>query len=316
MGPHNSKELNICMTCKVVGVDRKAEAMCFECAEPLCSDCVRDHRKNKASRNHNIQEGGSVQEDIEVFKSIKSMVSCQEHPDDEVSIECIDHMKFICRKCHFSGHMTCNVKELGKVGNVKDLDSTIKNATDILKEVHTATVSAITQEEENIKMLREKQTALKQERYIMLRNFNKLNTELERKIERFAAEEESEIEKDIAEHKYTKNEVKMNEIFIQKVVKSGNAVWIEVVNDFVMKKAKELEEKTNDLNSKKKVRRIFNFKPSEAFMTLKQMSSLGNIEIINEGGKVRPSAINNDDENLEFSSDTIEGPKVSKTSWK
>jgi hypothetical protein len=107
---------------------------------------VRDHRKNKASRNHIIQEG--TYNDLVVLKSIKSIVSCSEHPEEEVSIECKDQVKFMCRKCHFANHINCDVREVGS----EISDEYVNNVIDELKEVHAALVCARESKEEIIKI--------------------------------------------------------------------------------------------------------------------------------------------------------------------
>jgi hypothetical protein len=62
-------------------------------------------------------------------------VSCLEHPEEEVSIECKDHMKFMCRKCHFANHINCDVRELRS----EISDGSVNNVTD---EFHAAPVCA------------------------------------------------------------------------------------------------------------------------------------------------------------------------------
>jgi hypothetical protein len=312
MGGSSSKEedndSSTCMTCKVDGVEKEAGAFCMNCAESLCSDCVRDHRKNKASRNHIIQEG--TNNDLVVLKSLKSMVSCSEHQEKEVSIECKDHMKFMCRKCHFANHINCDVREIGS----EISDGSVNNVTDELKEVHAATVCARECKEEKIKTLLDKQNALKQERDLIINTFDSLNKDLENEIENLVLKEKDVLESDIDECKAHEKELNLNKEFIQKVLQTGNSVWTEVVNDAVRKKTKQLKENINVLSNKKASN--LNFKPSETFLALKQMSSLGKIEMIRESGLQTP-VVHDVEVNLNFSSDAVEDTKditsVSKT---
>ncbi|KAH3787688.1 hypothetical protein DPMN_165815 [Dreissena polymorpha] len=52
---HGSVKL-FCQPCHYVDSTNKNECngFCIECTEYLCSECIRDHRKNKTTRQHAI----------------------------------------------------------------------------------------------------------------------------------------------------------------------------------------------------------------------------------------------------------------------
>ena len=83
----------------------KVEAFCRQCAEFICSDCVRSHRRMKMFASHKVvtlqelKEGGAKA--IPLKEAPPSM--CKDH-DEQLKIYCFDCNHLICRDCIIYDH--------------------------------------------------------------------------------------------------------------------------------------------------------------------------------------------------------------------
>ena len=83
----------------------KVEAFCRQCAEFICSDCVRSHRKMKMFATHKVvtlqelKEGGAKA--IPLKETPPPM--CKDH-DERLKIYCFDCNHLICRDCVLYDH--------------------------------------------------------------------------------------------------------------------------------------------------------------------------------------------------------------------
>jgi hypothetical protein len=69
-----------------------------------------------------------------------------------------------------------------------------------------------------------KQTALKQERYLIINSFVNLNKDLENDIENLVSKEKEVLESGIDECKAHEKEMYLNKEFIKKILETGNSV--------------------------------------------------------------------------------------------
>ena len=83
----------------------KVEAFCRQCAEFICSDCVRSHRRMKTFATHKVvtlqelKEGGA--KGIPLKQAPPPM--CKDH-DEQLKIYCFDCNHLICRDCIIYDH--------------------------------------------------------------------------------------------------------------------------------------------------------------------------------------------------------------------
>ena len=88
-----SPQETLCGSCDE---SNKAEAYCEDCSSPICSDCVRSHKKYKIMKNHSI---------ISLTQSqpvAVKRVSCILHPEEVVKYYCSTCSCLVCSECLFT----------------------------------------------------------------------------------------------------------------------------------------------------------------------------------------------------------------------
>ena len=152
-----NKEIRQCDPCHFDNVKESANSFCVVCLEYLCRGCSRDHRKSKATRNHKVLSDKEMPDDPKMFKLMKSLVSCPDHPEMEVSIKCKTHEKLICTKCLVVSHRKCDeVIEISNQTAEDECSATpgaLNTLIDRLKAVHEMTVSVRHAKEQNIEQI-------------------------------------------------------------------------------------------------------------------------------------------------------------------
>ena len=126
----------------------KVEAFCRQCAEFICSDCVRSHRRMKMFASHKVvtlqelKEGGA--KEIPLKEAPPPM--CKDH-DEQLKIYCFDCNHLICRDCiiyDHAGHKSEFVKK-----SAPRYKKTLKESLVPLAKVQT-NLSAATREVEKV----------------------------------------------------------------------------------------------------------------------------------------------------------------------
>ena len=126
----------------------RVEAFCRQCAEFICSDCVRSHRKMKTFAGHRVvtlqelKEGGAKA--IPLKEAPPSM--CKDH-DEQLKIYCFDCNHLICRDCiiyDHAGHKSEFVKK-----SAPRYKKTLKQSLVPLAKIQT-NLSAATREVEKV----------------------------------------------------------------------------------------------------------------------------------------------------------------------
>ena len=100
-----------CDPCSFDSETMPATAFCTECTEYLCKTCLRDHKKNKMTRNHQVLIDNEVPISKKPFERLKSLVCCKNHPEHEVEYRCVDHKEYICSICESRYHRKCKTVE-------------------------------------------------------------------------------------------------------------------------------------------------------------------------------------------------------------
>ncbi|XP_052217178.1 uncharacterized protein LOC127835030 [Dreissena polymorpha] len=110
-----------CVPCMCNNESNSAEGFCIECTEYLCSNCCRDHMKNKITRQHVIVKQPDLPTNIEPYTVMKKLAQCEMHPDNLYEFKCADHEQLICSRCLSRYHRTCQgIEDLCESANVTD----------------------------------------------------------------------------------------------------------------------------------------------------------------------------------------------------
>ena len=126
----------------------KVEAFCRQCAEFICSDCVRSHRRMKMFATHKVvtlqelKEGGP--KGIPLKEAPPSM--CKDH-DEQLKIYCFDCNHLICRDCVISDHAGHKFEFVKK--SAPQCKKTLKESLAPLAKIQT-NISAATREVEEV----------------------------------------------------------------------------------------------------------------------------------------------------------------------
>jgi len=101
MDKAQGKVETVCEVCS----GAKVEAFCRQCAEFICCDCVRSHKKMKMFATHKVvtlqelKEGGPKEIALKTAPSSK----CKDH-DEPLKVFCFECNHLICRDCVISNH--------------------------------------------------------------------------------------------------------------------------------------------------------------------------------------------------------------------
>ena len=126
----------------------KVEAFCRQCAEFICSDCVRSHRKMKTFATHKVvtlqelKEGGA--KGIPLKEAPPPM--CKDH-DEQLKIYCFDCNHLICRDCIIRDHAGHKFEFVKK--SAPQYKKTVKESLAPLAKIQT-NISAATREVEMV----------------------------------------------------------------------------------------------------------------------------------------------------------------------
>lgn len=128
----------ICMPCSVEEKQKKGFCFCINCSEYLCKDCYEDHRKFKATREHDILKGNNLPTDVVPFQTLSLLRYCNIHSDKEIEFKCIIDKKLLCSICATTLHRKCeNIEHIGnkvkekQKGVLVSLDSTTELQTEV-----------------------------------------------------------------------------------------------------------------------------------------------------------------------------------------
>ena len=140
------KRLNHCCDpCHYVEKTVEAVGFCSECVEYLCPDCIKYHKKIKATREH-ILYTGDLPAETSSFERIKSMMKCLKHSDLNIAYLCSDHSEHICITCARESHMTCSIADITALVNREKSAEQIRR---YLSETRVSEINMIQQEIQN-----------------------------------------------------------------------------------------------------------------------------------------------------------------------
>ncbi|XP_045206414.2 uncharacterized protein LOC123558604 [Mercenaria mercenaria] len=249
-GGNNQKRK--CDPCLFDDIEENATSFCVVCVEYLCKGCARDHRRSKATRNHTVLINDEIPKDPAVFKMMKSLVSCSDHPEMEVLFKCGKHDKFICTKCLVVSHRNC--EEVKEVSNpTLHVQSSMSGNTntspsDMLQAVYDMTVSVRIAKEENIERLHLDRACITKEQSEFIESVQehllKLDEESKNEMENMLTKEHNKLEKEVAICKEIENvEIKKKEL-LNIAMNYGSTVELNVISELVTKEAEGLKYET------------------------------------------------------------------------
>ncbi|XP_045206020.1 uncharacterized protein LOC123558208 [Mercenaria mercenaria] len=141
----------LCNPCLYDDTEEGAVGFCVNCVEYLCQGCCRDHKKSKVTRHHKIIRD-NLPKDASIFRLVKEMTSCSDHPDVQVSHKCEDHNAYVCVMCIAGGHRKCeHVTELQNERNNSDIG--MMEAAEKISEIQEKSKLVAKSRKENIETL-------------------------------------------------------------------------------------------------------------------------------------------------------------------
>ncbi|XP_060590130.1 uncharacterized protein LOC132745273 [Ruditapes philippinarum] len=285
----NKHNRRLCDPCLFDDVNEIANSFCVVCVEYLCKRCARDHRRSKATRNHKVMIDEDIPDDLNNFKLMKSLVSCTDHPEMDVSYKCKAHEKFICTRCLVVSHRKCeevieiaNMKTREKASTMDDVYTLLPNT---LQSIYETTVSVRNAKEENIKQLQNKKSFIQMEKseYIkcLQEQLQKLNEKCKIEIDDIVTTTLHDLEKDINNCEEIEEKEITEKCLLDLALKYGNTTEINIICEKVEKSMKQFKDETIKQESKPVV--SLKFDRNKDF---EEIASIGSVRIMkgqNEG---------------------------------
>ena len=136
MATSNQSDERFCSFCDPSPV--KAMVWCPECADFLCSDCLRHHKSSKLSRHHLTMSLEDYNELPAIVQTLK--YHCEDH-DEKLDLFCPIHSYPCCIRCSLTSHKECSgvVPITDCITNVKsspamlDLEQTLKELNSFVR---------------------------------------------------------------------------------------------------------------------------------------------------------------------------------------
>nr|XP_022305491.1 probable E3 ubiquitin-protein ligase MID2 [Crassostrea virginica] len=125
------KKDQFCDACRRADEEEIATDWCKSCLESLCRTCAKCHKRNAATKNHELIP---VLDKDTVPVAIESRVLCIDH-NAPAKYLCVDHEELCCTECVCTKHRKCNqVDEIEKTAETLIQSGTLKKlAQEILK---------------------------------------------------------------------------------------------------------------------------------------------------------------------------------------
>ena len=92
----------LCEVCSELDVETVSTSYCVECTQHFCDKCSLIHRKQKATKSHQVVDGKDKPSSKERAKMAVSY--CQQHPDKPIALYCCDCKTDICQACYVKSH--------------------------------------------------------------------------------------------------------------------------------------------------------------------------------------------------------------------
>ncbi|CAG2242093.1 NUP358 [Mytilus edulis] len=95
----------ICMSCERLDITSNATFICMDCSDTLCDTCLKYHRANKATSNHDTKPISTLTDEVNIPKAFKNI--CALH-SKKLRLFCNDHDIPCCTLCASLCHRKCD----------------------------------------------------------------------------------------------------------------------------------------------------------------------------------------------------------------
>ena len=273
-----------CDPCLFDEVKENANSFCVVCVEYLCKGCARDHRRSKATRKHKVLIDKEMPDDPKMFQLMKSLVSCPDHPEMEVSFKCKTHKKFICTKCLVVTHRRCeDVTEISNQTLHEQSSVTPDSYTtlqDKLQLIHEKTVSVRNAKEENIKHLQTDSSSILIERSDYIKSIQehllKLDEICKMESDVILTKALNELEGEVDKCRKIEMEENQQKDLLDVALNYGNAIEVSIICEKVERDILVFKKETTNEEVKPVV--ALKFDINHRF---EDISSIGSVRIVN-----------------------------------
>ncbi|PVD22061.1 hypothetical protein C0Q70_17864 [Pomacea canaliculata] len=118
---------HLCCVCE----DVRADFICMQCQDMLCTMCTKAHRKLSATRSHDVESVSTVTPER---LAASRPALCADHGDKQAEFFCREHRLAVCSACKANKHIVC--LETNYLDN--EIKSVQKSLTDLTKNLAEA----------------------------------------------------------------------------------------------------------------------------------------------------------------------------------
>ncbi|PVD22024.1 hypothetical protein C0Q70_17827 [Pomacea canaliculata] len=118
---------HLCCVCE----DVRADFICLQCQDMLCSTCTKAHRKLSATRSHDVESVSTVTPER---LAASRPALCADHGDKHAEYFCREHRLAVCSACKANKHKVCR--------GTNYLDDEMQSAQNSLKDLTKILVKA------------------------------------------------------------------------------------------------------------------------------------------------------------------------------
>lgn len=157
-GTEGSKE-TFCNPCGRDKIIENANIYCSDCAELLCNECTKHHKRNKFTATHKLCELKDDIDGMAKLNYLNKISKCEKHVNEEVKYLCRGHNQLCCNECAIVEHRQC--RDLVSIATERSTDLTLeeaennisninKHASILLEHEHNA-VAKVSESEKEVK---------------------------------------------------------------------------------------------------------------------------------------------------------------------
>ncbi|PVD22042.1 hypothetical protein C0Q70_17845 [Pomacea canaliculata] len=128
---------HLCCVCE----DVRADFICMQCQDMLCTACTKAHRKFSGTRSHDVESVSTVTPER---LAASRPALCADHGDKQAEYFCREHRLAVCSACKANKHKVC-LETNYLDDEIKSVESSLTDLTKILVEAEQKLEQAIGQ---------------------------------------------------------------------------------------------------------------------------------------------------------------------------